>query len=186
MVQDAICYLDLPFHLKELWPYFIPYKNHHQPPHNIWNNNFQDTGHPPVKNSDPWETGSNKESCAIKFRGFPGYCPGEGTQGKLSESLSWGSTESMWDRVLEERPVQRKSSGDLRRVFRVLVGAFVWGSYPTNAGERTIERMRVSSNQHSQRAGKTACSQQLILGNLMIHRALGKVFNSLSSVMGDN
>ena len=149
-----------------------------------------------MKNSDPWETGSNKKSCAINFRGLPGSCTGEGTQGKLLESLSWGSAaestgNSRWlmsagQSAREERPVQRKNSGDLRRVFRALFGAFVWRNYPKNAGKRTIERMRVKSIQHSQKAGKTACSQQLILGNLMIHRAWGRVFNSLSSVMGNN
>lgn len=38
----------------------------------------------------------------------------------------------------EERPVQRRNSGDLQRVFRVLTGA-------TNAGERTIEKTRVTA-----------------------------------------
>lgn len=75
----------------------------------------------------------------------------------------------------EDRPVQRKNSGDLQSVFRVLIGAFVCGNYPTDAEERTTERMRVNSAQHSQRARKRACSQQLRLENIMFHRALDRV-----------
>ena len=62
----------------------------------------------------------------------------------------------------EDRPVQRKNSGDLQRVFRVFIGAFVRGNYPADAEERTIERMRVNR--------KRACSQQLRLENIMFHR----------------